>query len=312
MAYCVGTWHLAGAMTHSKTVILPCLSAIADRYDAFILDLWGCVHDGVAPYPGVLDTLAAMRAAGKKVLLLSNVPRRAAPVREMLARMNIGESLYDALLSSGESAWRALALRTDPEHAALGRIGFHLGPARDVTIFDEGAAERSDDPGRADFILCTGPKEDLAPLEAHEAILAACSARGLPMLCANPDLWVMRGEQRLICAGLIAQSYAARGGTVLYHGKPHPAVYATALDLLGQPPRRRVLCVGDGLLTDIAGAHAMGLDSALIPGGIHGAAHGLLMGALPDPIRLDALLAGHDPRPTYAIPSLRWDGVRSE
>lgn len=308
MAHRGGTWHLAGAMTHPKTVILPGLSAIADRYDAFILDLWGCVHDGVAPYPGVLDTLAAMREAGKKVLLLSNVPRRVAPVREMLARMDIGESLYDAILSSGESAWRALTRRSDPEHAALGRIGLHLGPARDVTIFDEGAAERSNDPGRADFVLCTGPKEDLAPLEAHDAILAACAARGLPMLCANPDLWVMRGEQRLICAGLIAQSYAERGGTVLYHGKPYPAVYGGALDLLGQPSPARVLCVGDGLLTDIAGANAMGLDSALIPGGIHGAAHGLLMGALPDPTRLAALLAQHDARPNYAIPSLRWHG----
>lgn len=290
----------------SPPVILPGLAAVAARYDAFVLDLWGCVHDGIKPYPGVPETLAAMRGAGKRVLMLSNVPRRVAPVHDMLAAMGIGRDLYDVVLSSGESAWRALKARADAQHAALGRRGYHLGPARDVTIFDDGAATRSDAVADADFVLCTGPRTDLASLEEHEDLLAAFRARDLPMLCANPDLWVMRGTQRLVCAGLIAERYAALGGRVVYHGKPHGAVYAAALDLLGGPPRARVLCVGDGLLTDIAGAVAAGMDCALIPGGIHGAGHGLLMGEAPDPARLEALLAGHDARPTYAIPSLRW------
>ncbi len=286
--------------------ILPGLGAVADRYDAFVLDLWGCVHDGLKPYPGVPETLAAMRGAGKRVLMLSNVPRRVAPVHDMLAGMGIGRDLYDLVLSSGESAWRALRQRPDAAHLALGQVGYHLGPARDVTIFDDGAATRGTEIATADFILCTGPHTDLAPLEDHEPLLTAARARDLPMLCANPDLWVMRGDQRLVCAGLIAQRYANLGGRVVYHGKPHPAVYATALDLLGQPARDRVLCVGDGVLTDIAGANAAGLDSALIPGGIHGAAHGLFMGEMPDAARLAALLAGHAASPTYAIPSLRW------
>jgi HAD superfamily hydrolase (TIGR01459 family) len=289
-----------------RTQILPGLAGVATRYDAFVLDLWGCVHDGLKLYAGVPETLSAMRDAGKRVLMLSNVPRRVAPVREMLANMGIGPAHYDVVLSSGESAWRALRLRPDAAHSALGRVGYHLGPARDVTIFDEGAAIRAAALSAADFLLCTGPQTDLAPLEAHEDLLAAALARGLPMLCANPDLWVMRGDQRLVCAGLIAERYRALGGRVVYHGKPHRAVYDTALDLLGRPARGRVLCVGDGMLTDIAGAVAAGLDCALIPGGIHGEAHGLKMGEIPDPARLDALLASHAARPTYAIPSLRW------
>jgi len=293
-------------MPDHRTEILPGLAAVASRYDAFVLDLWGCVHDGIRPYPGVPETLAAMRASGRRVLMLSNVPRRVAPVLEMLARMGIGGELYDVVLSSGESAWRALRARADAAHAALGQVGFHLGPARDVTIFDEGAATRTEDVAAADFVLCTGPREDLAPLEAHEELLAAFAARRLPMLCANPDLWVMRGDARLVCAGLVAQRYEQLGGKVLYHGKPHGAVYDAALDLLGNPPRARVLCVGDGLLTDIAGANAAGIDCALIPGGVHGEAHGLHMGEMPDPARLAALLEGHAARPTWAIPSLRW------
>lgn len=289
-----------------QPVILPGLAQVAHRYDAFILDLWGCVHDGLKPYPGVPETLAAMRTAGKRVLMLSNVPRRVAPVREMLGRMGIGPELYDVILSSGESAWRALKLRNDPAHAALGRVGYHLGPARDVTIFEDDAATRTEDIEAADFILCTGPREDFAPLDVHEDLLARCRARNLPMLCANPDLWVMRGDKRLICAGLIAQRYAAMGARVIYHGKPHPPVYNTALELLGGIARGRALCVGDGVLTDIAGANASGFDSALIPGGIHGEPHGLFMGELPEPARLALLLAEHDARPTYAIPCLRW------
>jgi len=297
---------MSASAVGARPSILPGLAAVAARYEAFVLDLWGCVHDGIRPYPGVPETLAAMRGAGKRVLMLSNVPRRVAPVHEMLAAMGIGPALYDTVLSSGESAWRALKARADAAHAALGQRGFHLGPARDVTIFDDGAAMRCDAVADADFVLCTGPRSDLAALEEHEDLLAAFRARDLPMLCANPDLWVMRGTQRLVCAGLIAERYAALGGRVVYHGKPHGAVYAAALDLLGGPPRERVLCVGDGLLTDIAGAAGAGLDSALIPGGIHGAAHGLTMGEAPDPGRLAELLAGHAVLPTYAIPSLRW------
>ena len=135
---------------------------------------------------------------GKRVLMLSNVPRRVAPVYDMLAAMGIGRDLYDLVLSSGESAWRALRQRPDAAHLSLGKVGYHLGPARDVTIFDDGAATRGTDIATADFILCTGPHTDLAPLEDHEALLVAARARDLPMLCANPDLWVMRGDQRLV------------------------------------------------------------------------------------------------------------------
>lgn len=290
----------------STPTILPGLAAVADRYDAFILDLWGCVHDGLKPYAGVPETLAAMRAAGKKVLMLSNVPRRVPPVVEMLARMGIGPTLYDVVLSSGESAWRGLKARGDEAHRSLGRVGFHLGPDRDTTIYDADVATRTTDPLAADFVLCTGPLEDYAPLDAYEDLLATLRRRDLPMLCANPDLWVMRGDKRLICAGLLAQRYEQLGGRVTYHGKPHAPIYATALELLGGPARRRVLCVGDGVLTDIAGANAAGLDSALIPGGIHGEPHGLFMGEMPDAARLASLLAAHPPRPTYAIPMLAW------
>ncbi|MBM3522503.1 MAG: TIGR01459 family HAD-type hydrolase, partial [Alphaproteobacteria bacterium] len=283
----------------STTTILTGLAAVAHRYDAFILDLWGCVHDGLKPYPGVPGTLAAMRAAAKKVLMLSNVPRRVAPVKAMLAGMGIGPELYDVVLSSGESAWRGLAARGDEAHRRLGRVGFHLGPDRDTTIYDADAALRTTDPLAADFVLCTGPLADYAPLEDYEALLSTLRGRDLPMLCANPDLWVMRGDKRLICAGLLAQRYEQLGGHVTYHGKPHAPIYAMALELLGGLPKRRVLCVGDGVLTDIAGANAAGLDSALIPGGIHGEPHGLFMGEMPEPGRLAALLSEHEPRPTY-------------
>ena len=155
-------------------------------------------------------------------------------------------------------------------------------------------------------MLFTGPNDDAWGLAQHEGLLAASRARDLRGVCANPDREVIRGTQRLICAGALAEAYEARGGEVRWHGKPHAPIYALALERLGRPDRARVLCVGDGLHTDIAGAAAAGLDSAFIPGGIHGAAHGLAMGEAPDAARLAAQLAGAPAPPSYAIPALVW------
>jgi HAD superfamily hydrolase (TIGR01459 family) len=287
--------------------ILPGLAPLADRYDAFVIDLWGCVHNGVAAYPAAADALARLGRAGKRRLLLSNAPRRAALIPAQLERMGIvaGEH-FDDVLTSGEACWLALASRADPWHAALGTRALHLGPARDLSLFEGNGLTRTTDPGDADFVLLTGPNDDSFGLAEHAGALAAARARGLRAVCANPDREVIRGAERLICAGALALAYEALGGETRWHGKPYPEIYALALERLGRPDPARVLCVGDGLLTDIAGAAAAGLDSAFIPGGVHGAAHGLVMGVTPDPAGLAALLAGAPAQPRFVIPGFAW------
>ena len=290
--------------------ILPGLAPLADRYDAFVIDLWGCVHNGVAAYPAAADALARLGRAGKRRLLLSNAPRRAALIPAQLERMGIvaGEH-FDDVLTSGEACWRALHDRTDPFHATLGRRALHLGPPRDLSMFEGNGLARTTDPAAAEFVLMTGPDDDSWSVARHATILAAARARSLKAVCANPDREVVRGDHRLVCAGALALAYEALGGEVRWHGKPHPEIYVLALERLGAPARARVLCVGDGLLTDIAGAAAAGLDSAFIAGGIHGEAHGLAMGVMPDAARLAAVLRGAPAIPTYAIPGLAWGAL---
>jgi HAD superfamily hydrolase (TIGR01459 family) len=292
---------------HGAPPILSGLRDIADSHDAYILDLWGCVHNGIAPFPGVKDALRRLKRSGKRVLLLSNAPRRASVIVEQLARIHgIGGDLYDSVLTSGEVAWRALQRREDEEHARLGTRALHLGPERDLGMFEGSGIVRVTDPALADFILATGPNTDDLDVDAHMKLLEASLRRDLPLLCANPDLEVIRGETRLVCAGAIAERYAVLGGRVIYHGKPHAVTYRAALDALDRPDSARVLCVGDGLRTDILGANRAGLPSAFIPGGIHDTDLGIRMGEAPDPAAVAALLKRFDASATYVLPALRW------
>ncbi|MDZ5646628.1 TIGR01459 family HAD-type hydrolase [Nitrospirillum sp. BR 11828] len=246
------------------------LSHLADRYDGFILDLWGVVHDGIAPYPGVPECLKTLRAQGKRVCLLSNAPRRVDAAADRLTEMGLTPDHYDALLTSGEATHDALREPPDAWHAALGPKLLHIGPDRDAGVYlDLPGRIKVDRPEDADFVLNTGIVDFSESLADYEPILAACAALNLPMVCANPDLVVHVGPQLVICAGELARRYEELGGDVRQHGKPYPGVYARCFDLLGGIARQRILAVGDSLRTDMAGANAAGIDGLLITGGIH-------------------------------------------
>jgi len=287
--------------------ILSGLAEIADRYDGFILDLWGCIHDGVAPFKHVADTLRRVGKLGKRRLVLSNAPRRAGAVIASMSRLGVPTDVYDGVLSSGEAAWQALAHRDDEWHAKLGNRCLLIGPERDLGMLEGNGLVKVDDVEDATFVLATGPREDDLDLAAHEEQLAACRRRNLPMLCANPDLIVMRGPQLLICAGTLAERYMELGGSVRHHGKPHAAIYERALPLLGVTDKRRVLAVGDSLRTDVAGAIAAGIDVAFIPGGIHAEVLGIkTMGETPNREALVHLMRDFAAKPTWVLPELRW------
>ncbi len=243
--------------------------ALAARYSGFIVDLWGVVHNGVRPYPGALNCLSRLREAGKPVVFLSNAPRRASGVGKALAAMGIGPEHYTGIMSSGEAVHLALRDRTG-EFASLGQRFYHLGPERDRDVFETLELVQADDPAQADFLLNTGPDDILGPQdpELYAPVLRAALKARLPMVCANPDLEVIRDGHRIICAGLLAENYRAAGGIVIERGKPDPAIYAPTLALLGTA-REQTLAVGDSLRTDIAGAKAAGIDACWVLSGIH-------------------------------------------
>jgi HAD superfamily hydrolase (TIGR01459 family) len=241
---------------------------VAD-YDGYVLDLWGVVHDGVTPYPGVLDCMARLVGEGKRVVLLSNAPRRADDVVRRIAAIGVPAGLYHAVMSSGEEAWQYLRRRDDPFYAALGRNCLHICSDRDLEIREGLGLTYVEGAEAADFILNTGPAGWDDTIDDYAAILAAARERDLKMVCANPDLTVMHGAKLALCAGALAVHYEQLGGTVRWHGKPHRSVYDSCFDLLGIADRSRILAIGDSLRTDIAGANGAGIDSLLIAGGLH-------------------------------------------
>ena len=273
---------------------------LAERYDGFILDLWGVIHDGVTPYPGAVDCLRRLRAAGKRAVLLSNAPRRAHVAAVAMRHMGIDEDLYTGIVTSGEVTHMLLRDRSTPAFAALGRRLYHLGPERDRNVFFDLDLEIVARPELAEFMLNTGPDDLRSPtsLAPYEAELQAGIAAGLPMVCANPDLEVIRAGQRLICAGLLALRYEELGGTVLWVGKPDPSVYGPVLALLGVP-RERVLAVGDSLRTDIAGARAEAISSCWVLGGIHA-------GEFLSPDAAEAAVRAAGLAPVALLPAFRW------
>jgi len=261
---------------------------LAENYDGFIVDLWGVVHNGVRAYPGVIDCLTRLRERNKRVVFLSNAPRRAAAIGHSLAAMGIAPDLYDGIMSSGEAVHTALRDRTEPDFAALGSNLYHLGPERDRDIFDTLPLTEVATPGQADFLLNTGPDDSLGPEDpsVYTPTLQAALAAGLTMICANPDLEVVRDGKRIICAGLLAQNYQESGGKVINRGKPDPAIYAPTLELL-RTNKSRTLAIGDSLRTDMQGAKAAAIDACWVLSGIH-ATH-------PDDAPKEAARAGISP-----------------
>lgn len=221
-------------------------------------------------FPHAVDCLGQLRLAGKQTLLLSNAPRPNEALRELMRTMGISDHLYSGLLTSGEAVRQALLNPPDAWWSQLGPRVFHLGPDRDRALLDGLPCKRVDSPADADYVLNTGPDDHHNPtdLAEFEAILHDCAWHALPMICANPDLEVVRGGLRVLCAGALAARYVEIGGDVRSLGKPDPAIYKRVLEILGLP-RSRVLAVGDSLRTDIAGAMNAKIDACWVLDGLH-------------------------------------------
>lgn len=286
--------------------LLDGIREIAADYDGFILDVWGVLHDGAAPYPDVVETLRQLRAIGKQTAVLSNAPRRAHLVAQRMSEIGIPRDSYDYVHSSGEEAWQHLMTRDDPFYRALGRDCYHMGPERDESMFEGLPLTRVAAVEDASFVLNTGPWGWEETVGDYEDALQRARRRDLPMICANPDLVVMHQHHLVICAGALAKRYEEVGGRVRWHGKPFPSVYATCFALMGLADRGRILAIGDSLRTDIAGADGVGIASVLVAGGIHREEFGLGESAIPDMARIEAAARAAEHRPSAVIAKFCW------
>lgn len=288
------------------TRIIQALADVADDYDTLYCDLWGCVHDGKRAFPSAVAALQAFRQGGRRrVALLTNAPRPAPLIEAQLDRMGVPRDAWDVIVTSGDAAQDAML------RGVVGRRVWHLGPDKDDAFFTDlpkgaPAIEIQRVPlDQAEGIVCTGLFDDLTEgPEDYRARLTEAAALKLPMLCANPDVIVDFGHQRIYCAGALAELYTQLGGEAIYVGKPHPPIYALAARRLGLGPDARVLATGDGIATDVLGAINEGLDGLFITGGLAFDQFGPDPEA-PDAAMLSPWLTARDLAPTYAIGRLR-------
>ncbi len=283
------------------------LSPLAKHFDAFILDIWGVLMDGVAPYPGATECLQEIRNVGKRVILLSNAPRRASLVSKRLQSIGISSTLYDQILTSGEASRCALAERTDPPIAALGRQYFYLGPDRDQGLLKGLDYACTNNLEKADFVLATGVVNDNDKLDQYEMDLRNAVANQVPLICANPDHVVVRQNgTRVLCAGAIAQKFEEMGGTTHYFGKPHATFYQACLNQLNNVSPNRILAIGDTLRTDVKGAQSASLTTALVLGGVLAKELNIAWGEVPPPQHLETLCMNQGIYPDFALPTFVW------
>ncbi len=289
------------------TRIVSTLAEISHQYDALFVDLWGCVHDGVKALPGAVSALQEYRKSGGKVVLVTNSPRPRAGVEKQLIHFGVPEDAWDTIATSGDSARSAMY------RGIVGEKVFFIGEDRDQNFFKpldilENPVDIQQVPLEdAEGIVCAGPFDPMADPDVMRPQFLYAKQKGLKLLCANPDIVVDRGEVREWCAGALAALYSEMGGESLYFGKPHPPIYDLArrrLSALGKPVADdRILAIGDGVLTDIAGAMGEDIDSLFITGGLARAE--TKTGTDPDAEALEAYLQGEMSAPTFAIGYLR-------
>jgi HAD superfamily hydrolase (TIGR01459 family) len=267
----------------------PFVSGLADLapiYRALLCDVWGVVHNGVSAYLPTTDALTRFRDGGGRVIFITNAPRPSTAVVEMLDRLGVPRSAYDAVVTSGDTARAVLAARPGV------RI-YHVGPERDLPIYFGLKVEFADEED-CELVSCTGLFDDEKETpDDYSESFDRWKERGVPMLCVNPDIVVERGGRLVWCAGALAERYRERNGETVIVGKPYAPIYDAAIDELAGIAGRAieksaVLAVGDGLDTDIRGAVGQGIDALFVTGGIHAEVFGDR--ERPDAAKVHALL----------------------
>ena len=282
---------------NSTSPILSSIAPLAETSEAWIVDIWGVMHNGARAYAAAGDACRCFRAEGGIVVLLSNAPRPFAAVVPHMTSLGVDPNAYDTGVTSGDATREMIA---DWQSRPL----LHIGPERDRGLF-KGYDVRFSPPETAEVAICSGLYDDSKETPADYAgLLEGLRARRVPMICANPDILVERGEQLIYCAGALAADYEAKGGKVTYAGKPYAPIYDRTLreiaQLKGRPvAKENILCIGDGVETDLKGAYNAGFRSVFIASPIF----------LPDglsALALTNLFADRPFSPIAALPTLAW------
>jgi HAD superfamily hydrolase (TIGR01459 family) len=293
-------------LTAPTIPVIGSIKEIGSRYRAWLVDIWGVMHNGHRAFPRAVDAARSFRERGGIVVLLSNSPRPTPGVQEQLRRLGVPDDAYDATVTSGDLTRYELG-----KHK--GATVFHLGPERDLPIFD-GIPVKLGSAEDAELVVCSGLFDDETETPEHYIeLLQKLATRRLPMICANPDHLVERGDKLVYCAGALAAIYDTMGGSVVYAGKPYAPIYELAIETISALAERsvaqdEVLAIGDGVNTDIAGAASVGIDAVFVASRLHVPTNsgGEAGEEMLDELHLAELFASAKRRPLGAMRALAW------
>jgi HAD superfamily hydrolase (TIGR01459 family) len=273
------------------------LNQFYNKYDLFLVDLWGVIHDGDELYDGVKNCLEVLQSQGKKVVFISNAPKRISLAQSGLKRLGITSDLYNGIVTSGEVTYDYIT-------SGKNNLGskYFLIYDKEVDLLGGSELTSVETPSEAYFVVAIGFKEPKSTLEELMPTICNCIDNKLLMICANPDLVVVdKNGIPALCAGVMAEKYIQMGGEVIYFGKPYHHIYERAFSLFPNIKKERICAIGDNMRTDIKGANSIGIDSYLIAGGIHAKELGIKHGKLPTIEKLNSFCDSYKTRPTGVL-----------
>jgi len=277
-----------------------------DSYDGFIMDQWGVLHNGIEPYPGVMDALNQLKKRDKQVIILSNSGKRSDYNAKRMKDLGFKTTQYKDIVSAGEVCWQGLKNRDEGVFEGLGTKCFLISRSGDQLLLEGLDIEVVENVEDAEFILITGTDAPHKKLEDYEADLKKAVTKGIPAICANPDLITVFGSERAMGPGAIAKRYQEFGGVSHFIGKPHKPIFRHCLSLFDGVMPARVLMIGDSLYHDIAGGHGVDMDTAFITGGIHANAFKADMSLDQRQKNMEQLAQNYGVRPTWVMHNLIW------
>jgi HAD superfamily hydrolase (TIGR01459 family) len=290
--------------SQAKFQIISGLEEIISSHNYFIIDLWGVLHDGSKPYPFALEAIKNLKNAGKKIVLLSNAPRRASKAKIVLDNLGFTEDLYDKIITSGEITFEYVAANYTGK---ANNKFYYIGPDKDTDLLNGLLLERTENANEAAFAVCTGFNDFGSKFEERQWQLDECLAANLTLLCANPDLKVVnQAGHTQICAGEMGAYYEKKDGDVRYFGKPYKGAYDACKEFFGNPPAEQICCIGDSVHTDIAGANNNNAHSIFISSGIHLKDLDTTAGKAPESEKLQQLFDDFNHNPTYVAAFFKW------
>ena len=248
-----------------KPIKINNFSEIDEKYDSIICDIWGVIHNGHELFSSSVECLLRYKKLGYPIILVTNAPRPSSEIKVILEKMGLNEKCYDKIITSGDLTQKIL------NKGDLGSSCYHIGPDRDLKVF-EGVNVKRVDFENADFIFVTGLYDDENENEeSYLPLLELAKKRNLKLLCANPDIWVQRGNELVPCAGAISKKYKSIGGDTINIGKPFSPIFDEAskqIEFISENNKNSTIVIGDGIDTDIKGANNYKLDSLLTLGGL--------------------------------------------